>query len=135
VIGQQPKNVLLISVATRNFLFIIYYNLLRHSAHEQPMYLVCFLFIDEYFAYKNNQFSILYNLIKSSYFSNISSVSRNYLGSCFSQKITFATTKIRNYLEPTFYLPHMEYEGSFGFATGKMKFFYRGFSRFRTFYT
>jgi hypothetical protein len=33
-----------------------------------------------------------------------------------------------------FYLPHMEYEGSFGFVSRKMKFFYCWFSRFRTFY-
>jgi hypothetical protein len=34
-----------------------------------------------------------------------------------------------------FYLPHMEYEGSIGFVTDKMKKNYRGFTRFRAFYT
>jgi hypothetical protein len=33
-----------------------------------------------------------------------------------------------------FYLPHMEYEGSIGLATGKMKKFFCLFSLFRTFY-
>jgi hypothetical protein len=34
----------------------------------------------------------------------------------------------------TFYLPHMEYEGSIGFVSRKMKKNYCWFSRFRTFY-
>jgi hypothetical protein len=33
-----------------------------------------------------------------------------------------------------FYLPHMEYEGSIGFVSRKMKIFYCWFSHFRTFY-
>jgi hypothetical protein len=33
-----------------------------------------------------------------------------------------------------FYLPHMEYEGSIGLVTRKMKFFYCWFSCFRTYY-
>jgi hypothetical protein len=36
-------------------------------------------------------------------------------------------------LKTSFYLPHMEYEGSFDLATGKMIFFCL-FSLFRTFY-
>jgi hypothetical protein len=35
----------------------------------------------------------------------------------------------------SFYLPHMEYEGSIGFVSRKMKIFYCLFSRFRTFYS
>jgi hypothetical protein len=41
---------------------------------------------------------------------------------------------VQNYQGNISYLPHMEYEGSIGLVTGKMKIFYWLFSRFSTFY-
>jgi hypothetical protein len=51
----------------------------------------------------------------------------------FGEKIDFSLSgSVHRKL--CFYLPHMEYEGSIGFVSRKMKKFYCWFSRFRTFY-
>jgi hypothetical protein len=52
----------------------------------------------------------------------------------FMKNSFFRSTLIfENFEKFNFYLPHMEYEGSIGLATGKMKIFFCLFSLFRTF--
>jgi hypothetical protein len=53
------------------------------------------------------------------------------LGQKFSHMIEIKKCQMS---DSFFYLPYMEYEGSFGFVSRKMKNFYCWFSRFKTFY-
>jgi hypothetical protein len=73
-----------------------------------------------------NNSSSLWKIIKTSKFKQL-------LKKPFSKKSKILS-KPNSMTCLVFYLPHMEYEGSIGLVTRKMKNFYCRFSRFRTFY-
>jgi hypothetical protein len=91
----------------------------------------------------HNRFASSSNFSRFSCSSSFTSSSRFLVSSRSSNFFSYPDIKISSLflfhlvmlvLLVSFYLPHMEYEGSIGFVSRKMKIFYCWFSRFRTFY-
>jgi hypothetical protein len=105
--------------ATWNFLFIWFYFCLYICRLPPPLIFV---------STNHNNFGLQYEPLVIINFHMVP-------WQCGSVVVLHPRGRVRDrHSTETFYLPHMEYEGSIGFVMRKMKNFYGWFSRFRTFY-